>query len=404
MKIQTIYIKTIMLFSSLAMLSSCIKSTEAFIPTSVSIRYEEKGLADVLAGEKNLTLFNQAFTRISLAGQLSENTGYTIFAPTDSAFNASGVTAQLISSMPLNDLRKLITLHLAIGAVDKPALENTVTGVGLNTLNQDTVPTTNNGTTIRVTQIYARMAGSVYLNGDAKGVIKTIIKASNGYIYPISGIIKQFESTNLLDAIKSDPDLSLYYEAVIIGDSVRQAGLGFEDKSITDVNILGNAASFMPTILAPTNKAFHDAGFNTVDDIRQFATGGYVGYDLETFTYFIYSKLDSVLERHVLYRSGNLSASVRIFYSDLLNPAINNGVYNTYFGPGGSLEGLELKYGKPLMFSASGNTAYVKWTEDSTQPAMRIPGDAPGSPPVFNRNLSNGTLIKIDKLFYPAVK
>ncbi|QDW25163.1 hypothetical protein FFJ24_010205 [Pedobacter sp. KBS0701] len=404
MKLQTIYINTIMLFSSLAMLSSCIKSTDGFIPKSVSIRYEEKGLADVLAGEKNLTLFNQAFTRLSLAGQLSENTGYTIFAPTDSAFNAVGITAQLISSMPVSDLRKLITLHIAMGAVDKPALENTITGVGLNTLNQDTVPTANNGTTIRVTQIYARMGGSVYLNGDAKGAVKTIIKASNGFIYPISGTIKQFDSRTLLDAIKSDPELSLYYEAVIIGDSVRQAGLGFEDKSITDVNILENATSFMPTVLAPTNKAFLDAGFNTVDDIRQFATSGYVGYDLATGAYFEYSKLDSVLERHVLYRSGNLSANVRIFYSDLLNPAINNGVYNTYFGPGGSLTGIELKFQKPLIFSASGNDAYVKWTDDVVESLLRIPRDSPGNPPVLNHNLSNGTLIKVDKLFYPAVK
>ena len=106
-----------MLFSSLAMLSSCIKSTDGFIPKSVSIRYEEKGLADVLAGEKNLTLFNQAFTRLSLARQLSENTGYTIFAPTDSALNATGITTQVISSMPVNDLRKLITLHIAIGCL-----------------------------------------------------------------------------------------------------------------------------------------------------------------------------------------------------------------------------------------------------------------------------------------------
>lgn len=392
-----------MLFSSLALLNSCVKSTDGFIPASVSIRYEEKGLADVLSGEKDLTLFYQAFNRLSLAGQLSTNTGYTIFAPTDSAFNAAGVTAQLISSMPVNELRKLITLHVAMGAVDKPALENTVTGVGLNTLNQDTVPTANNGTTILVAQIYARISGSVYLNGDAKGTVKTIIKASNGYIYPISGTIGQVENASLLDLIKTDPNLSLYYEALMIGDSVRQAGLGFEDKSVTDGYLFANTASFMPTILAPTNKAFQDAGFHTADDIRQFATSSYVGFDQETFTYFIYSKLDSVLKRHVLYRSGNLSAPVRIFYSDLLNPTVNNGVYNTYFGPIG-LAGVELKFQKPLVFSGSGGDAYVKWTDDVAHQLLRIPRDPPGSPPALNRNLSNGTLIKVDKLFYPAVK
>lgn len=393
-----------MVLISLAMLASCTKSIDAVIPTSISIRYEEKGLTDVLAGEKNLTLFNQAFKRLSLAAQISANTGYTIFAPTDSAFNAEGITTQAISSMPVEDLRKLITLHIAMGAVDRPALENTVTGVSLHTLKQDTVPTANNGTTIQVTPIYARMNGIVYLNGESKGTVKTIIKASNGYIYPVSGTIKQFDSNTLLDAIKSDPDLSLYYEALMIGDSVRQAGLGFDDKEITDIYTLGHMPSFMPTILAPTNKAFHDAGFNTVEDIRQFATSGYVGFDLETFTYFIYSKLDSVLSRHMLYRSGNLSAPVRIFYSDLLNPSINNGSYNSYFGPGGSLAGVELKFQKPLFFSASGSEAYVKWTDDTAEPLLRIPRDTPGGPPVLNRNLSNGTLIKIDKLFYPAVK
>ncbi|MCC8409463.1 fasciclin domain-containing protein [Mucilaginibacter sp. UR6-1] len=404
MKLQTIYINIIMLIGCLAILPGCTKSIEAIIPTSVSIRYEEKELADVLAGEKNLLLFNQAFNRLALAGQLSANTGYTIFAPTDSAFNAAGITTQSISSMPVKDLQKLITQYIVVAAVDRAALENTITSVGLNTLRQDTIPTANGGTTIRITQLYARMSGSVYLNGDNKGTPKTIIKASNGYIYPVSGLIRPFDNRTLLDAIKSDPDLSLYYEAILIGDSVRQAGLGYDDNSITDINMLKNTGSFMPTILAPTNKAFRDAGFNTVDDIRQFATSGYVGYDLDTFTFFIYSKLDSVLKRHTLYRSGNLSATVRIFYSDLLNPAINNGFYNTYFGPGGSLESVELKYSTPLAFSASGNDAYVKWTDDSSQPILRIPHDAAGSTPAINRNLSNGTLIKIDQLFYPAVK
>ena len=170
-----------------------------------------------------------------------------------------------------------------------------------------------------------------------------------------------------------------------------------------------------PTILAPTNKAFNDAGFYTAGDISRYANNTpYIGFDPNNGITFYFSPIDSVLNHHVLFSpygtdNGNQNGlgtyASRIYYYDLLNPDINNGVYNTW---GKTLQGFStyfsLNFKTPLTLSAVGQTANVKWSDKPAMPAVPIPHDASLQHPVKNYVASNGALFKIDKLFYPAVK
>lgn len=405
---------TIFGLSLSVLFSGCLKKSDGEIVKAVPAPFEGQDMVKTLAGESSLTLFYQAFNRLALASVIDPNTGYTIFAPTDSAMKAAGLDAAGITSLPIDSLRKLMMYHIVNGVYDDNALTSSVISKQVKTLRQDTVPVLHGGNSLVIPPLFIKEDKALYFNGVAVIKSKPAIQTTNGYIYPINSLIPAIPSRTIYDVIKSDPDLTLYNQALIIADSIRDAALFFPDPTTEDVTIfsapltnglLGSSfMSFYPTVLAPTNKAFNDAGFHTVDDIRQFALRSQTGYDAN-FTFHA-SPVDSVLRHHILYNykvaSNNPSTFVgiiRVFYHDLLNPAINNGVYNSYLGPYyGS------GYATPLTFSAVNGVVNIKWNSDPASPLVALPLDASPQHPVNNFIASNGALYKIDQLFYPIVK
>jgi hypothetical protein len=82
---------------------------------------------------------------------------------------------------------------------------------------------------------------------------------------------------------------------------------------------------------------------------------------------------------------------------------VNNGALNTYIGPaGGDVDAsyFILRYPSTLQFSLKAGVAYVQWNDDPNA-AVPIPRDADQAKPVRNFTATNGSLFKIDKLFYP---
>lgn len=423
MKKKLIPIKNLLVLFGLSfgmLMSGCLKPSDGEIQQPVSIPFNGQDIIKTLAGESSLTLFYQAFTRLSLASKITANTGYTIFAPTDSAMNAAGLDAAGINKLAIDSLQKLIMYHIVEGVFDDEALTNSVITKQVVTVKQDTVSDIYGFRSVIKTQLFVKEDQVLYLNGVSVTKNKPAIKATNGYIYPVNGLITNIPLRTLYDIIKSDPDLSLYNQALIIADSLRDAGIGQSDPSSEDVTTFSNPITiastgwptFLPTLLAPTNKAFNNAGFYSVNDIRNFALRSPTGFDA-AYSVFNYSPVDSVLKHHVLYNVsvafGDPSTTfgiIRVFYNDLLNPAINNGVYNSYTGPGSNFFQTQflLTYSVPLIFSNSNGVVYVQWNNDPTLPAVLLPHDVSPQHSVNNYIASNGALYKIDKLFYPIVK
>ncbi|WP_316843900.1 fasciclin domain-containing protein [Pedobacter psychrodurus] len=390
------------------LLSSCLKKTDLDIKPSTSMSFDGKDLVKVMQGESSVQLFYQAFNRLGLAASVTNDKGFTIFAPTDSAMKAAGLDAAAINSFPLDSLRKLITGQISPGAYDDLALSNSVTATQVPTLQSTIVTTPTGGQSVAYIPVFVKEQGGLYFNGVKANKNGEVIKASNGYLYKVSGLINTLPSKMLYDFIAADPELSLYKEAIRIADSVRFEGeFGFDDGTGMVTMLSTMPVSYrkgvLPTVLVPTNKAFRNAGFNTVDDLRQLATKYYVGYDLNTFTSFYYSSLDSVLQHHVIYNAklGGAGSPVLVLYNDMLTQAVNNNAYNIFYG---FIEGLYLKINTPLVFSAAGNNVNVKWSNDPAIPSISVPRDASPGHPVNNFVGANGALYKIDKLFYPAVK
>lgn len=421
-KILAINLTLVLLGLSLTVLiSSCLKKSDADLVPGAAIPFKGDDLVKTLSAQSSLHLFNLAFNRLGLAASVTPDKGFTIFAPTDSAMKAAGLDEAGINNLNIDSLRKLITYHVGIGSLDDRALSNSVITPQISTLKQDPVKDPSTGAVyFKAPDLFVKESGAIYFNGKPIAKSAPAIQATNGYVYPISGLISSdLSGPTLYDIIQTDPDLSLYNEALTIQDSILVANGYFFSGTITLFSKPGTpyiSKEMYPTILAPTNKAFNDAGFHSAEDIRKYANNApYIGYDQNTYVTFYYSPLDSVLNHHVLYSpygnsdNGNQNGigtyASRIYYYDLLGQAINNGTYNTW---GKTLQGFStyysLNFQTPLILSAEGQTAYVKWNSDPKMPKIGIPRDASVQHPVNNYIASNGALFKIDKLFYPAVK
>ncbi len=313
---------------------------------------------------------------------------------------AAGLDEAAIDKMNIDSLGKLVGYQIVQGALDDQSISQPVTATYLPTLRRTLVTKPSGAQSYQYASLYVKEDGKLYFNGVPVTKEGDVIPATNGYVYRVSALaIEITTSKTLLDLITNDPDLSMYYQALLLEDSILSANYlsgdltFFNDKTQTGM---------YPAILAPTNKAFNDAGFRTIDDLRTYATSTYVGFD-ENFITFYFSPLDTVLRRHIIFNGPlagsfyNTHSTVRIFYNDLLTPSFNNGKLNTYAGGSGSIFDAVIRYSLPLNFSAVNGVAQVSYSGAPTAPSYPLPQNAAYI-------TANGSLFKINKLFYPTVK
>ncbi|WP_142684942.1 fasciclin domain-containing protein [Chitinophaga polysaccharea] len=386
--------------SAVVMLHACLKASDAPVTPASSLPFKGADLAGTLAQESSLQLFNRAFKRASMEQDINNGAGYTIFAPTDAAMKAAGLNEATIDKMNIDSLRSLVGYQVVTGALDDQSLSQPVTATYLTTLKRTLVTKPGGFASYQYAALYVKEGDKLYFNGVPVKKEGDAIPATNGYIYPVSALAIEITTGNtLLDLIKDDPDLSMYYQALLLEDS------------ILSVNYLSGDISFFndrtqtgmyPAVLSPTNKAFEDAGFHTLDDLRTYATSSYVGFDPNGFVTFYFSPLDTVLKRHIIF-NGQVAGSfyythstVRVFYNDLLNPAFNNGKLNTYAAGSGNIIDAVVRYSLPLSFSDVNGEAHVSYG-GTAAPSYPLPRNAAYV-------AVNGSLFKINKLFYPIVK
>ena len=350
--------------------TACLRPSDSALPVSASKPFVNGDLKKALAGQASLKLFNQAFLRLGLDVTVDSGKGYTIFAPTDSAMTAAGLDAATINSLPLDSLRKLITYHIVSAAMDELALQNALTSIKTATLRSDTVFDKSTGYVVSPFTLYVQETGTYFFNGVPVGKGGAMIPASNGNIFPVNAFLHPYLTHNsMYDIISADPDLTMYNAALKLADSVRrdyfdqQYGSSFEDPLLMDTIWLAGPTQivnlgFLPTVFAPTNKAFEAAGFHTVDDLRKY-TLNYERYGFtDDYSGFFFTPMDTLLHLHMIFNQplANLyyqSIPIEVLYGDLLHPGINNGVLNIYDGRNtpALFSGLDLKLHMQVTFS-----------------------------------------------------
>jgi uncharacterized surface protein with fasciclin (FAS1) repeats len=230
--------------------------------------------AQVSAGS-NFTLLSSAVNKAGLGTTLSGSGPFTVFAPTDDAFNASGISSSVIASLSADQLKRILLYHTLpskVMAAQAPAGPD----AKVVTASDDSVFITNN-------------ANGVFINGVK--VTQADIAASNGVIHTVGRVLLP-PVGNLVEVASSDTTFSYLVAAVTRAST----------SSTNVAAILSSGGIF--TVFAPTNNAFRAAGFATINDIN--------GADPNTLT--------NILTYHVI--------PGRVFSSDLTNgaqPATANG-------------------------------------------------------------------------------
>lgn len=201
---------------------------------------ESKNIVETAVSNDQFSILVEALTKAGLASALEAPGPFTVFAPTNDAFNALfsqlGVTG--ISDLSAEVLTPILLNHVVSGSV-KAA--DVTTGY-VSTLN-NAAPGQN------MVQVYAVKSGDVMVDGSK--VIIADVMASNGVIHAIDKVI--LPATVVNHAI-NNPNFSILVQAVV------KAGL---------VDALSAAGPF--TVFAPTNDAFNalfaDLGVSGIADL-----------------------------------------------------------------------------------------------------------------------------------------
>jgi transforming growth factor-beta-induced protein len=206
-------------------LASCSKDDDNDMPKS-------KNIVETASSDNQFSILTEALTKAGLVSALEGTGPFTVFAPTNDAFNALfnqlGVSG--IEDLSAETLTPILLNHVINGNIKSSDIS---TGYA-STLN-NTAPDQN------IVKVYINKEGNVYVDGSM--VITADVVASNGTIHAIDKVILP---SNVVGHAINNPNFSILVQAVV------KANL---------VDALSAEGPF--TVFAPTNAAF-TALFNTL--------------------------------------------------------------------------------------------------------------------------------------------
>ena len=199
-----------------------------------------QNIVQTASSDTQFSILTEAITKAGLVSALEGPGPFTVFAPTNDAFNTLfnqlGVTG--IQDLSAETLTPILLNHVISGNV-KAADVTTGYAATLN----NTAPGQN------MVKIYVEKTGNVMVDGSK--VIIADVAASNGTIHAVDKVILP---ANVVSHAINNPNFSILVQAVV------KAGL---------VDALSGAGPF--TVFAPTNDAFNalfaSLGINGIDDL-----------------------------------------------------------------------------------------------------------------------------------------
>lgn len=220
---------------------------------------ERESIVDIVVRDQNFSTLEAALTKAGLVEALSADGPFTVFAPTNAAFQAAGITN--LDDYTAEQLRAVLLYHVVDGRVNSSSLQD---GQEVSTLNES--------------DFYVSLNDGVFINGMTE-VTTADVEATNGVIHVID--------RTLVPPSQDIVEIAVAAGFTRLAEAVTEAGL---------VETLQGEGPF--TVFAPTNEAF-DALY------QRLGVSGPAAIDDET--------LAAVLTYHVL--------GARVFSSDLSDGA-----------------------------------------------------------------------------------
>lgn len=247
-------------------------------------------IVDIVVGSPDFSTLESAVVKANLTSTLNGNGPFTVFAPSNESFTASGVTASVLQSLSEDQVKDILLYHTLSSRVNSASIE-TEANMAVKAANGKDIYVTKN-------------SNGVFVNGWK--VQQADIMASNGIIHSLERVLMP-PAGNLVEVAQGNSNLTYLVAAVL------RASQGA-------TNVAQALSGEGPlTVFAPTNQAFIDAGFPTIASIQ--------AADPNTLT--------SILTYHVL--------SARAFSSDLTNgqtlTTMNGGTLAVALGANATLKG-----------------------------------------------------------------
>lgn len=417
----------------IVVISSCKKDEFVLPPEGEKVPYADpnlKSLGEVLKASP-YQLFLKVYQRSNMDSVLNGRFAHTLLAPTDAAMQAAGYTGASIDAMTAGEADALVAFFTIRGKFTKENLQNrpgNLEAVSLLSRSDYKVYPYyyGDGTSSQQYDTYYYRhyilvsADKFWVNGLPEGDIKNGLDASNGYIWPLERLLQKPVDKSFWEVLKADPRFSMLMEVQRLADSTydKRYRIAFEEamgydpggngwinanraQYETKAGLLpdwsGNVLLYFNMMFAPTNEAFQNAGFQSVQEVMawndKYATTGVFDWNTWQISDFGFPS-DTVLAYHWDFGRDNLMYSgvygkapgqmPTVFFSnDLNDPYLAEYPVNHLAG--------SVNYLMPFTYGKNGD-----------KPTVKIKGsDAPPATVIETIPTVMGPLHVVDRLFIP---
>ncbi|MBC9913021.1 fasciclin domain-containing protein [Chitinophaga varians] len=320
------FIYTFALF--LLFLSACRLEDAQVAPLGKPLEYAgpTRKIRELL-DSTNLTVYKAIWKKVNMDSVITDGAlqAYTLLAPTDESFAKAGITVDKINDMPVADLDTLLFYHVLDSWISGDQLKKLTGSNNMRSLLRRTdLPGFYSNDPYIYAQYLGYHDGKLMING--KPYTLKPLEAINGTIYVLDAVLNKPEQ-DMYDYLLSKPEFSYLMEAFRISDSIYQSA--WKQPQITKL-LMTTSENKSFTLFAPTNRAFQQSGFNTVDDLRQRALRyevGYSYYDDNMYYVSPTTSLDSVLSVNHLDFNAAMKPTypLVLFSNDLTDNAMLSG-------------------------------------------------------------------------------
>lgn len=280
--------------------------------------------------DAEFNLFKTAYNRSVLADRIKATNSvfHTIFMPTNTAFENAGWTLDKINATTPEQLDSLLAFYVVTGRYTREALQAPQPrNYPLNTLlTNATLP----GTSSRAPYQYRLRIGnwndSLTLNGRSIMPWSSSEDVLNGYVFKITKLVP-LPTMSLIDYLKSQPRFSMLLEAINASPHYYELA-NWEGNYGHDPDFiikLTNNTSARHTIFAPTNRAFANSGFHTIEDINNRIEASLpiqpAHYDEDNRYQYPSTAMDSLLRAHGFAALSSNPYDAVFYYKDLQKSA-----------------------------------------------------------------------------------
>lgn len=200
-------------------------------------------ITDVVAASSNFSTLKSAVVKADLQATLKSAGPFTVFAPDDAAFAASGITSSVINSLTAAQVKSILLYHTIaskILAAEVPAGPNS--------------------------KVITAGGDSVFVTKNASGVFINGIKVKTADVAVGNGVI------HVIDRVLNPPVGNIVETAVASGlDSLAKAVTRATTAPGGDPALVTTLSNAKLTVFAPTNAAFSELlsalGLANIDDI-----------------------------------------------------------------------------------------------------------------------------------------